>query len=115
MISFACVGIRCPQSSRRDTGAEGEPFGDEAAAFARSLCFSADEIDVETVDKNGTFLGVLYLGDKRNYAVALLEAGLAKRVQPAADRCACGAELAAAEDTAKPQAPSCGRITYAGG
>ena len=102
IISFACVGIRCPMSARRDTGAAGEPFGDEAAAFARGLCFQRDvEIDVETVDKNGTFLGVLHLSDKRNYGAALLEAGLAKRVQPAADRCSCAAELATAEDGAK--------------
>lgn len=101
-MSFACVGIRCPQCTRRDTSSGGEPFGDEAAAFARSLCFQRDvEIEVETVDKNGTFLGSLFLPDRRNYGVALLEEGLAKRVQPAADRCMCGAELAAAEDAAK--------------
>lgn len=102
IISFACVGIRCPQCTRRDTGSGGEPFGDEALAFARGLCFQRDvDIEVETVDKNGTFLGSIYLGDKRNYSAAILEEGLAYRVQPAADRSTCGSELAAAEEVAK--------------
>uniref|UniRef100_A0A7S2GFY6 Uncharacterized protein n=1 Tax=Haptolina brevifila TaxID=156173 RepID=A0A7S2GFY6_9EUKA len=102
IVSFACIGIRCPQCARRDTGSGGEPFGEEAAAFARQHCMQRDvDIEVETVDKNGTFLGSLFLSDKRNYSVALLEEGLAKRVQPAADRSTCGAELATAEETAK--------------
>lgn len=101
-ISFACVGVRCPQCSRRGEKDSGEPFGDAALAFARNLCFQRDvEIEVETVDKNGTFLGNLFLADKRNYAPLLLEAGLAKVVQPAADRSSCGAELTAAEAVAK--------------
>lgn len=102
VVGFACIGVRCPQCTRRDTGGGGEPFGDEAAAYARGLAFQREvEVEVETVDKNGTFLGSLYLPDKRNYAVALVEAGLAKLVQPAADRCACAAELAAAEQSAR--------------
>jgi len=102
LISFACVGIRCPQCARRDTGSAGEPFGDEALAFARNLCFQRDvDIEVETADKNGTFLGALFLPDKRSYSVLLLEAGLARPVQPMADRSAYGAELAAAARTAR--------------
>jgi len=102
IVSFACIGIRCPQCARRDTGSGGEPFGEEAANFARHACMQRDvDIEVETVDKNGTFLGSLFLADKRNYSVALLEEGLAKRVQPAADRSTCSAELGAAEESAK--------------
>lgn len=100
LVSFACVGVRCPMCSARDR--KGEPYGDEALAYARSQCFQRDvDIEVETVDKNGTFLGSIYTSDKRNYATSLVEAGLAKLVQPAADRCLCAADLVAAETRAK--------------
>lgn len=102
VVSFACVGMRCPMCARRDTGVAGEPFGDEALAFARNLCFQRDvDIEVETMDKNGNFLGSLFLVDKRNYGVLLIEAGLAKLVQPMADRSACAAEYNVAESAAK--------------
>jgi len=102
IVSFACVGLRCPMCTRRDGGAGAEPYGDEALAFARGLCFQRDvDIEVESVDKNGTFLGTLYIGDKKNYGTMLLEAGLAKRVPPAAERSAHAAELLVAEEVAK--------------
>lgn len=103
IISFACVGMRCPACARRDQpNTPGEPFGDEALAFARNLAFQRDvDFEVETIDKNGNFLGSLFLADKRNYGVLLVEAGLARLVQPMADRSTCGAELHRAEDAAK--------------
>ena len=45
--------------------------------------------------------GSLFLVDKRNYGVLLIEAGLAKLVQPMADRSACAAEYNVAESAAK--------------
>ena len=58
VISFACAGLRCPKCARRDTGADEEPFGNEALAVTRSMCLQRDvEIEVESVDKSGTFLG----------------------------------------------------------
>ena len=102
VVSFALVGMRCPQCGRRDTGQPGEPYGDEALAFARSLTFQRDvDIEVETVDKNGNFLGSLYLPDKRSYGPLLLEAGLARLVQPMADRSTNALELNEAETKAK--------------
>ena len=101
-INFACAGLRCPQCARRDTGADGEPFGNEALSFTRGLCLQRDvDIEVESVDKNGTFLGSVFLPDKRNLGAALLEQGLATLVQPAADRSAHATELNRAEQVAK--------------
>ncbi|KAL3924316.1 MAG: hypothetical protein SGPRY_003952 [Prymnesium sp.] len=78
VISFACASIRCPKCARRDTGADEEPYGNEALAFTRGLCLQRDvEVEVESVDKMGTFLGSLFLLDKRNLSVLLLEQGLA--------------------------------------
>jgi len=100
LIGFACVGLRCPACARRD--GPGEPFGDEALAFTRAQCFQRDlEIEVEAVDKAGCFLGSLYLPDKRNLGVALLEMGLASRIPPAADRSTYGEALWKAEEAAK--------------
>lgn len=102
LISFATVGIRCPQCSRRDTGTEGEPFGDEAHGFTRGLCMQRDvEIEVETIDKGGTFLGTLFLPDKRNLGEVLLEEGLASLVGFSAQHSTYGEELFAAEEAAK--------------
>ena len=99
-IIFSLAGIRTPQTAR--AGGEAEPFADEAYAFARNACFQREvDIETEAVDKNGMFFGALHLLDKRNLGVSLLEAGLAQRIPPAADRSAHGLELAAAEESAK--------------
>lgn len=62
------------------------------------------EIEIETVDKGGTFLGTVVLPGPKpvNLGLALLRAGLAK-LQPffSADRVKGGSELAAAEAAAK--------------
>ncbi|KAJ8772455.1 hypothetical protein K2173_027632 [Erythroxylum novogranatense] len=69
-IAFSFSGVRCPG---RD-----EPYSDEAIAFMRRKIMQRDvEIEVETVDRTGTFLGSLW-ESRTNVAVTLLEAGLAK-------------------------------------
>ncbi|KAA8540590.1 hypothetical protein F0562_024491 [Nyssa sinensis] len=69
-IAFSFSGVRCPG---RD-----EPFSDEAIALMRRKIMQREvEIEVETVDRTGTFLGSLW-DSKTNIAVTLLEAGLAK-------------------------------------
>lgn len=100
LIIFSLAGIRCPQTARN--GGDAEPFADEAATFTRVNCFQREvDIETEAVDKNGTFFGSMFMPDKRSLGVALLEAGLASRIPPAADRSAHALELAAAEDLAK--------------
>ncbi|CAI0449766.1 unnamed protein product [Linum tenue] len=69
-IAFALSGVRCPG---RD-----EPYSDEAIALMRLRLMQREvEIEVETVDRNGTFLGSLW-ESRTNMATVLLEAGLAK-------------------------------------
>ncbi|XP_058110917.1 UDP-glycosyltransferase 76B1-like [Magnolia sinica] len=95
-IPFSFSGVRCPG---RD-----EPFSDEAIAFMRRKILQRDvEIEVETVDRTGTFLGSLW-ESKTNMAVVLLESGLA-RLQTAfgADRIPDSHLLAKAEQSAKNQ------------
>ncbi|CAM8936825.1 unnamed protein product [Rhodiola kirilowii] len=69
-IAFSLSGVRCPG---RD-----EPYSEEAIALMRRKIMQRDvEIEVETVDRTGTFLGSLW-ESKTNVAITLLEAGLAK-------------------------------------
>ncbi|KAI8465187.1 MAG: hypothetical protein J3K34DRAFT_473642 [Monoraphidium minutum] len=108
-IAFAPSGIKTPAraqaASHGRPAVAGEPFADEAFAFTRDNFMQRDvEIEVESVDKGGTFLGtVTLLGAKpTNLGLALLKQGLAK-LQPffSVERVRGGAELAAAQQSAK--------------
>nr|XP_018439421.1 PREDICTED: staphylococcal nuclease domain-containing protein 1-like [Raphanus sativus] len=69
-IAFAFSGVRCP--------GRGEPYSEEAIALMRRKIMQRDvEIEIETVDRTGTFLGSMWEG-KTNAATFLLEAGVAK-------------------------------------
>ncbi|CAN4088652.1 unnamed protein product [Withania somnifera] len=69
-IAFSISGVRCPG---RD-----EPFSEEAIALMRRKIMQRDvEIEVETVDRTGTFIGTLW-ESRSNVALTLLEAGLAR-------------------------------------
>ncbi|XP_078433452.1 TUDOR-SN protein 1 [Wolffia australiana] len=95
-IAFALSGVRCP-------GRE-EPYSEEAIALMRRRILQRDvEIEVETVDRGGTFLGSLW-ESRTNAAIGLLEAGLAK-FQPSfgADKIPESHLLIQAEQSAKQQ------------
>ncbi|MQL77966.1 hypothetical protein Taro_010390, partial [Colocasia esculenta] len=69
-IAFSFSGVRCPG---RD-----EAFSHEAIALMRRKILQRDvEIEVEAVDRTGTFLGSLW-ESRTNMAATLLEEGLAK-------------------------------------
>ncbi|KAG6383090.1 hypothetical protein SASPL_157160 [Salvia splendens] len=69
-IALSLSGVRCP--------GRGEPYSEEAIAFMRRKIMQRDvEIEVETVDRTGTFLGTMW-ESRTNVAIPLLEAGLAK-------------------------------------
>ncbi|MQL91403.1 hypothetical protein Taro_024010, partial [Colocasia esculenta] len=95
-IAFSFSGVRCPG---RD-----EPFSDEAIALMRRKILQRDvEIEVETVDRTGTFLGSLW-ESRTNMAATLLEAGLAKlQMSFGSDRIPDAHLLMQAEQSAKKQ------------
>ncbi|GMH25648.1 hypothetical protein Nepgr_027491 [Nepenthes gracilis] len=95
-IAFSFSGVRCPG---RD-----EPYSEEAIAVMRRKILQRDvEIEVETADRTGTFLGSLW-ESKKNVAVSLLEAGLAKlQMTFGTDRIPDAHLLAQAENSAKQQ------------
>ena len=76
-IEVSHVGIRAPKSTRNASD-KGEPFGNEAAEFATRRYMQRDvEVEIETVDKSGGFIGSLYLNKTENAAIVLVKQGLA--------------------------------------
>ncbi|XP_031105136.1 ribonuclease TUDOR 1 [Ipomoea triloba] len=95
-IAFSFSGVRCP-------GRE-EPYSEEAIALMRRKIMQRDvEVEVENVDRTGTFLGSLW-ESRTNAAVALLGAGLARlQMSFGSDKIPDAHLLAQAEQLAKRQ------------
>eukprot|EP00959_Pyramimonas_sp_CCMP1952_P196387 4106161-Pyramimonas_sp.AAC.1 len=94
IVTFSLAGVRAP--------GRGEPFSDEALAFSRYACLQRNaEVEIESVDKTGTFLGTLHVG-KLKLSQALLKAGLAS-LHPMfnVEQSPIGHELQQAEQAAK--------------
>ncbi|KAK3722980.1 hypothetical protein LTR37_002126 [Vermiconidia calcicola] len=99
-LTFVLGGIRAPRSARgpNDTA---EPFGQEAHDFATKRCMQRDvEIDVEDTDKQGGFIGQLYV-NRESFAKVLVEEGLASVHAYSAEKSGNANELFAAEEKAK--------------
>ncbi|KAL3475140.1 hypothetical protein BJX99DRAFT_230310 [Aspergillus californicus] len=99
-LTLVISGIRAPRSAR-NPGDASEPFGNEAHELANRRCMQRDvEIDVETIDKVGGFIGSLYV-NKENFAKILLEEGFATVHAYSAEQSGHAAEYFAAEERAK--------------
>ncbi|TPX35480.1 hypothetical protein SmJEL517_g02151 [Synchytrium microbalum] len=100
-ITLVLGGIRAPRATGR-SGERAEPFGDESLEFATRKCYQRDvEISVEGADKVGGFIGTIWLpgggSQKQNFAVMLLEAGLATVHEYSAQQSIHGKDLFEAE------------------
>ncbi|KAL6650681.1 hypothetical protein ACP70R_009606 [Stipagrostis hirtigluma subsp. patula] len=92
-IAFSFSGVRCPSKN--------EPYSNDAIALMRRRILQRDvEIEIEAVDKTGTFLGSLWESNT-NMASVLLEAGLAKLSSFGLDRIQDAHTLLRAEQSAK--------------
>ncbi|KAJ5381356.1 uncharacterized protein N7496_003784 [Penicillium cataractarum] len=99
-LTLVLSGIRAPRSARGPNDA-GEPFGQEAHELAVRRCMQRDvEIDVETIDKVGGFIGTLYV-NKENFTKILLEEGFATVHAYSAEQSGHANEYFAAEQRAK--------------
>ncbi|KAF7716386.1 RNA-induced silencing complex, nuclease component [Penicillium ucsense] len=99
-LTLVLSGIRAPRSARGPNDV-GEPFGQEAHDLANRRCMQRDvEIDVETIDKVGGFIGTLYV-NKENFTKILLEEGLATVHAYSAEQSGHANEYFAAEQRAK--------------
>lgn len=111
LITFLLGGINCPKGARVGPGGvtqgAAEPFADEAAAFTRKLVLQHEvQLEVESTDKNGNFVGYLFVSPDGNtsrginLSEALVEAGLAP-LHFTAERSGHYNALLAAENRAK--------------
>lgn len=74
-ITFVLGGLRAPRAGRQ--GEKGEEYGEEALEWTSRRAYQRDvEIDVETTDRVGGFIGALYINGN-NLGKQLLEEGLA--------------------------------------
>mmetsp|Transcript_9984 Transcript_9984/g.28669 ORF Transcript_9984/g.28669 Transcript_9984/m.28669 type:complete len:953 (+) Transcript_9984:302-3160(+) len=111
-IAFSPSGVRTPNRAQPANIAMGkgpvaeEPFAQEAFAFVREHLMQRDvEVQVDSIDKGGTFLGTLFVPGMKpspNFGVSMLQLGLAK-LHPmfAASRVPGGPELQDAQEAAK--------------
>jgi len=82
LATFLLSGISCPRAARPSIKGQpatpAEPFGDEALEFVKDQIMQREvEIEVESCDKAGNFIGYLFVEDK-NMSVELVKEGLAK-------------------------------------
>ncbi|KAI0311712.1 hypothetical protein OF83DRAFT_1149705 [Amylostereum chailletii] len=77
VLTLVLGGIRAPRTARNPSE-KSEPYGQEAADFATRRHMQRDvEIEVDTIDKSGGFIGALYVNKTENAALALVKEGLA--------------------------------------
>ncbi|KAF7729367.1 hypothetical protein EC973_004624 [Apophysomyces ossiformis] len=75
-LTFVLAGIRAPRVGRSPSE-KSEPFGAEALAYVTEKCLQRDvEIEIDNVDKTGSFIGNLFIQGE-NLAVSLLQRGFA--------------------------------------
>ncbi|KAF9104700.1 hypothetical protein BGX27_009982 [Mortierella sp. AM989] len=100
-MTFVLGGVRCPRAAR-NPGEKSEPFGAEALEFVSRRCQQREvEIEVESLDKTGGFIGTMWLNKNENIAVQLLDEGLATINSYSADQSKYSASLYSAERAAK--------------
>lgn len=99
-ITFVLSGVQVPRSARNENETS-ELFGQEAHELATKRLQQRDvEIDVEENDKNGGFIGKLYV-NRENFSRILLEDGFGTIRTRSAEKSGNLLELQSAEDKAK--------------
>lgn len=103
-LTLVLAGIKAPRTARNPKERD-EPFGKEAQDFAVTHVLQRDvDIEIHSLDKVGGFIGSLYLNTpngKQDFALLLVEAGLASVHPYSAEATPSGPKLAAAEERAK--------------
>ncbi|KAA1070910.1 hypothetical protein PGTUg99_000500 [Puccinia graminis f. sp. tritici] len=102
-LKFTLVlsGIKCPKTARHP-GERNEPFGLEALDFSNRYAMQRDvEVEIESTDKSGGFIGGLFLNKTDNLALLLVKEGLASCNEFSLERSPYGKDLKSAEDDAK--------------
>lgn len=103
LVTFLLAGISCPRGSRPAPGGgtlPGEPFGEDALLFSKSLIMQREvELEVESMDKGGNYIGWLFI-EKKNLSEMLVEEGLSS-VHVTAESSKFYHQLSTAQESAK--------------
>jgi len=103
IITFLLGGIDCAKSGRTLPSGDiikAEPFGDEANSHVKEMLLQREvEIEVESMDKAGNFIGYLFV-DNTNLSLHLVQEGFAS-MHFTADKSAYGNQIRNAEENAK--------------
>ncbi|KAL0482973.1 staphylococcal nuclease RISC complex protein [Acrasis kona] len=101
MVTFSLSGVTSPAIRPKDNPTQPKPFAKDALNFAvDNLLFREVDVSIDALDKSGAMVGDLVVKGGDNFAVKLLENGLA-HMQRSAQKKKNSAELKAAEDKAK--------------
>ena len=105
LVTFLLGGIDCPRLGRPamagNAAQASDEYAEEAFLFTKSHCLQHEvKVEIEGVDKGGSFIGQLFTDDNINLSVGLVEAGYAAVFKSAANSPYYGA-LSAAEQRAK--------------
>ncbi|KAF8513029.1 transcription factor [Hysterangium stoloniferum] len=80
-LTLVLAGIRAPRAGRGErerVEVKPEPYGQESTEFASRRYMQRDvEIEFESTDKSGGFIGAMYLNKTENAAITLVKEGLA--------------------------------------
>jgi staphylococcal nuclease domain-containing protein 1 len=99
-LTFVLSGVRAPRVGRTAND-KSEPYGQEALEYVSQKCLQHDvEVEVENVDKIGSFVGSLFVNGE-NLAVSLLSRGFAHIHEYSADESHYVNQLYGAEREAK--------------
>jgi len=99
-LVFVLSGVRVGRVGKSPE--EHEPFAQEALSYVSDKIFQHDvDVEIENVDKNGGFIGTLFLPSGENLSVLLLENGLGSLHGPSADQSIHVNQLYSAEKRAK--------------
>jgi staphylococcal nuclease domain-containing protein 1 len=100
-MTLVLSGVIVPRVARNEKE-KSEPFGAEALALTTKRCLQRDvEIQVESVDRSGGFIGTLWVDKTTNWAVELLRQGFATIHEYSAESSAYTTQLFEAEQAAK--------------
>ncbi|KAG8886054.1 hypothetical protein FRB97_007930 [Tulasnella sp. 331] len=76
-LTFVLAGIRAPRSARNPSE-KSEPFGTESLEFSSRHYLQRDvEVQFDSLDKSGGFIGTMYYNKTENVALNLVREGLA--------------------------------------
>lgn len=101
VLTLVLGGIRAPRTAR-NTSEKSEPYGQEALDYSNRRYMQRDvEIELDSTDKSGGFIGALYVNKTENAAINLVREGLATVHSYSADELPWARQLYDAEVSAK--------------